>query len=264
MLPKQDFFRNYSEKNNLPMLDRNVLHEFLQSEILHSLSTSKYAKTVSFLGGTALRFAYNIKRFSEDLDFDLVEKKGFKLENLADDLGKNLEKKGYMVETKSKTTENIHIIYLKFSGVLAEFGIKLAKNEKEVIKFEIDFDPPKYIEAETVLIDSFEKRFPLFVNKLDTLYAQKLLAFFFRPYQKGRDFYDLIWFISQKNLEPNYKILQEKNIPVSNKKELIAAIQKRLTKLNLVEAANDVKRFLFDPREADWIKDLPEYLDSAL
>lgn len=263
MLPKQDFFRLYSLKSGMPGLDRNLLHEFLQTDILQSLSVSKYAKTVSFLGGTALRFAYKIPRFSEDLDFDLIMKKDFNLSNLEKDLSGSLKKKGYLVDTKVKTTNNIHIIYLKFSGVLAEFGIKLDKNEKEVIKFEIDFDPPKQIETETVLVESFEKKFPLFVNKLDTLYAQKLLALFFRPYQKGRDFYDLVWFLSQKDLEPNYSILKDKALNISNKKELISAIEKRLAKLDLAQAANDVKRFLFDPREADWIKDLPKYLESA-
>lgn len=260
MLPKKDFFENYSKKSGMPGTDRNILHEFLQMEILRSLSTTKGGQSVSFLGGTALRFAHNISRFSEDLDFDLVDKKKFDLESFSKELFTSLDRKGYAIECRAKTTANIHIIFLKFSGVLQEFGLNVRKDEKEVIKFEIDFDPPKHIKFETVIVDTFEKRFPLLVNKLDTIYAQKLLAIFFRPYQKGRDFYDLIWFLGQKDLEPNYKILQEKGIKVKNREELISALKNQLEKIDLNQASVDVRRFLFNPQEAEWIKDLPKLL----
>jgi len=261
MLPKKDFFETYSQKSGIKGTDRNVLHEFLQMEILNSLATSKCRGDISFLGGTALRFAYNLHRFSEDLDFDLIKKTDFRLEELAQEIKKSLERKGYGVETKLKTTANIHIIYWKFSEVLREFGIRASKDEKEVIKFEIDFDPPKQIEVASVLIDSFDKRFPLLVNKLDSLYAQKILAIFFRPYQKGRDFYDLFWYITQRDLEPNYKLLQEKGIKVKNRAEFILVLQKQLKKIDLNQAAIDVRRFLFNPGEAEWLKDLPKLIE---
>jgi predicted nucleotidyltransferase component of viral defense system len=129
MLPKKDFFETYSQKSGMRGIGRNVLHEFLQMEILSSLSASKSGENISFLGGTALRFAYNIRRFSEDLDFDLINKKKFDLKVLEQEIKKLLEQKGYSIETKIKTTDNIHIIYWKFLGVLQEFGMNVPKDD---------------------------------------------------------------------------------------------------------------------------------------
>lgn len=254
---------DYANRNGMPPSTKDILREFLQAQILNSLSQSKYSNSISFLGGTALRFGHNIKRFSEDLDFDLVKKKDFSITELEKDIRKDLENQGFMVDSKVKTTENIHIIYWKFGGALQAMGFPVQKDEKFLIKFEIDFDPLKALETEVVYINKFDLNFPVLFNTISTIYSQKIFAIMFRPYQKGRDFYDLFWFVTQKGLEPNYKLLQEKGIKVKNKAELIAVIQKRLAKTDLNQAAIDVKRFLSDPREADWIKDLPKYLNSA-
>ena len=83
-----------------------------------------------------------------------------------------------------------------------------------------------------------------------------------RPYQKGRDFYDLVWLLGQKNLEPNYAILQEKEIAVANRAELVETLQKKVAKSDLKQAVKDVEKFLFHPEQAKWILNLPKYLDD--
>jgi predicted nucleotidyltransferase component of viral defense system len=100
------------------------------------------------------------------------------------------------------------------------------------------------------------------VNTLETLFAQKIIAIVFRPYQKGRDFYDLVWFLSQKNVEPNYEILKEKGINVKNRDGLVKFLEEQARKSDLKQAAKDVERFLFFPEQAQWILKLPEYLKS--
>ena len=262
MLPSKDFFKKYAQEKNIPWQERNILMEYLQTQILKTLSLSKFNDVISFLGGTCLRFAHDIDRFSEDLDFDLIKKSGFEIENLAEDIIKKLDLQGFAVDIKVKTTENIYIIYFKFKNVLQEFGFKVSKNEKFLVKFEIDFNPQKNIHTETKFFDSFNERFPIFTNTLETLFAQKIMAIAFRPYQKGRDFYDLIWFLSQKNIEPNYKILAEKNIKIKNRAELVEFLEKQADKTDLKQAAKDVERFLFYPEQAQWILKLPEYLKS--
>lgn len=262
MLPRQDFFKKYAQEKNIPWMEKNILLEYLQTQILKALSLSKYNTAISFLGGTCLRFAHGINRFSEDLDFDLVKKDNFNLENLTADIQKKLELQGFKVDTRTKTTENIHIIFLKFRNVLREFGFNVHRDEKVLVKFEIDFNPSKNIRTETKFADSFNERFPMLVNTFATLFAQKILAIVFRPYQKGRDFYDLVWFLSQKNIEPNYAIFKEKGIAIGNRQELIAFLEKQAKKSDLKQAAKDVERFLFYPEQAEWILKLPEYLQS--
>ncbi|GBE17230.1 hypothetical protein BMS3Abin15_01067 [bacterium BMS3Abin15] len=260
MLPDKNFFKKYAEEKNIPWQERNILLEYLQTQILKALSLSKYNVIISFLGGTCLRFAHDVDRFSEDLDFDLIKKNGFKIENLMADIQKKLELQGFEVDVRVKTTENIHIIFFKFRNVLREFGFNVHKNEKVLIKFEIDFNPYKNIQTETKFADSFNERFPILVNTLETIFAQKIIAIVFRPYQKGRDFYDLVWFLSQKNIEPNYEIFKEKGINIKNRGELVKFLEEQVEKTNLKQAAKDVERFLFYPEQAQWILKLPEYL----
>jgi len=262
MLPNKDFFKKYAQERNIPWQERNILLEYLQTQILKALSLSSYNDSLSFLGGTCLRFAHGINRFSEDLDFDLLKKEGFEIEKLMQEISRKLTLQGFEVDTRTKTTENIHIIFFKFKQVLREFGLNVPQDEKFLIKFEIDFGPYKNIQTETKFSDSFNERFPMLTNTLETLFAQKILAIIFRPYQKGRDFYDLVWFLSQKNIEPNYAIFKEKKISISNRQELIDFLQEQAKKCNLQQAVKDVERFLFYPEQAQWILKLPEYLKS--
>lgn len=262
MLPNKEFFKKYTQEKNIPWQEKNILLEYLQTQILKGLSLSKFNDSLSFLGGTCLRFAHNINRFSEDLDFDLIKKDGFNIENLMVDIQKKLELQGFVVDARTKTTDKIHIIFFKFRNVLREFGFNVHKDEKILVKFEIDFNPSKHINTKTSFADSFNERFPMMVNTPETLFAQKILAIVFRPYQKGRDFYDLVWFLSQKNVEPDYEILKEKGIDVKNRQELVNFLEEQAKKSDLKQAAKDVKRFLFYPEQAQWILKLPEYLKS--
>lgn len=262
MLPNKDFFKKYAQEKNIPWQEKNILLEYLQAQILKALSLSKYNDAISFLGGTCLRFAHNIDRFSEDLDFDLIRKDGFSAEKLMTDIQKKLELQGFQVDVRTKTTENIYIIFFKFRNVLREFGFNVHKDEKVLVKFEIDFNPSKNIIIETKFADSFNERFPMLVNTLETLFAQKILAIVFRPYQKGRDFYDLIWFLAQKNIEPSYGILKEKGIKIENRQELVEFLERQVEKTDLKQATKDVERFLFYPEQAEWILKLPEFLKS--
>ena len=50
----------------------NRMREYLQALVLRSLYESEAFRPLAFLGGTALRFLYDLPRFSEDLDFSLL------------------------------------------------------------------------------------------------------------------------------------------------------------------------------------------------
>jgi predicted nucleotidyltransferase component of viral defense system len=262
MLPNKEFFRKYAQEKNIPWQDKNILLEYLQTKILKVLSLSVFNDSISFLGGTCLRFAYGINRFSEDLDFDLIKKEKFDVNDLMIDIKKKLEMQGFEVDARVKTTENIHIIFFKFKNVLREFGLNASEDEKILIKFEIDFNPYRNIQTQTKFSDSFNEGFPMLVNTLETLFAQKVIAIISRPYQKGRDFYDLVWFLSQKNVEPNYEIFKEKGIEIKKRQELIKFLEEQAKKSDLKQAAKDVERFLFYPEQAKWILKLPDYLKS--
>ena len=55
---------------------RNRAREYLQARILLALQDSGAFSNWAFLGGTALRFLFNLPRYSEDLDFSLIPPDG--------------------------------------------------------------------------------------------------------------------------------------------------------------------------------------------
>jgi len=255
------FLEDYIKRNGIPNIPRRVLTEYLQSEILATVFNSKFGNHLSFLGGTCLRFIHKIERFSEDLDFDLI-KVGLDYELLAKFIEKKLQELGFPADTNVKKRENVITINVKFSEVMKEMGLSDMPDQKLKIKFEIDPVPNKEILFESKQVFAYGKSFNIISNTLETLFAQKILAIVFRPYQKGRDFYDLIWFLSQKNIEPNYEIFKEKGIKIENRQGLVEFLEHQVEKADLKQAAKDVERFLFYPEQAQWILKLPEFLKS--
>ncbi len=255
------FLEDYIKRNGIPNVPRRVLTEYLQAEILAAVFNSRFGSHLSFLGGTCLRFVHKIERFSEDLDFDLI-KSGLDYDELAKFIEKKLKELGFTSDATVKKTENIIIINVKFSEVMREMGLSGMADQKLKIKFEIDPSPYKNIRYKSKQIFAYGKNFNIIANSLETLFAQKVIAIIFRPYQKGRDFYDLVWFLSQKNIEPNYDIFKEKGIDIKNRIELVKFLEAQAEKSDLKQAAKDVERFLFYPEQAQWILKLPEYLKS--
>ena len=69
----KDHLRDIVNENFSKEVNVNRLREYLQEYLLYILYRRKIYKELVFCGGTALRFLYKIRRFSEDLDFSLSE-----------------------------------------------------------------------------------------------------------------------------------------------------------------------------------------------
>lgn len=53
---------------------RNAIYEVMQQVILGGLYRGGFFKEAAFYGGTCLRIFHGLKRYSEDLDFSLLQK----------------------------------------------------------------------------------------------------------------------------------------------------------------------------------------------
>ena len=51
----------------------NAIKEIIQEIVICGLSRGEFFNEAAFYGGTALRIFYGLNRFSEDLDFALLE-----------------------------------------------------------------------------------------------------------------------------------------------------------------------------------------------
>lgn len=192
--------KNASREENV-----HLTREFLQLIMLRILNEIGYFQWLAFVGGTALRMLYQMQRFSEDLDFSLIDQKGYDFEQLVNSVQNHLEKFGFQVEIKHQADKTVHSAYFKFVDLLQQLDISRMKNEKLAIRVEVDSNPPDGWQAESTLINDFFI-FPVRHFDLPSLFATKIHACFFRKYLKGRDFYDLFWYLSKK-ITPNFVLL---------------------------------------------------------
>ena len=231
----------------------NKTREFLQILMLKIMFDRGAFDHLAFVGGTALRILYGLRRYSEDLDFSLIKKEGYKFKDLLHKLAYELKQYNLKVELTSKENNIVHSSFIKFPGLLNEIGVSKIKGQKLSIKLEIDTNPPKgWLSILSPVTESFV--FAVNTFDLSSLYATKLHACFFRRFTKGRDFYDLVWYLGKK-IEPNY-ILLNNAIKQTEKKELKvgpenfrAFLQDKLGKVDFKVVRQDVERFLEDKNE---------------
>jgi len=185
-----------------------ALREVMQEIALLGLWRSKLFEHAAFYGGTALRVLYGLDRFSEDLDFSLLEKRiDFDLAGYSEALKRELASFGFAVEIESRpkpVSAAIQSAFLKADTrtqmITVEFDKDLIqqvpRNQVLKIRLEVDVDPPPGFATE---VRYLLRPVPFSVRtfSLPDLFAGKMHAVLCRELKsrvKGRDWYDLVWF----------------------------------------------------------------------
>jgi len=231
----------------------NRTREFLQLTALKIMFDKHIFDALAFVGGTALRILFDLRRFSEDLDFSLVHKKHYHCDKLNNELLRGFSLYGLEVESKPQNQRTVHSIMLKFPGLLNKLGLSPLKGQKLSIKLEVDTNPPAGWNLTNTVVNKIYL-LDIVHPDLPSLYATKLHACFYRTYTKGRDIYDLIWYLG-KGLKPNFAVLnnaikqsQDKS-PGINSNNLQEFLLEKLGAIDFNLARKDVERFLEDKRE---------------
>ena len=230
------------------------LREYLQHVILRILFEQKVLKDWVFHGGTALRIAHNLNRFSEDLDFYLKKiDRDYSLFSVAEKLNKALCLQGYSISVSPAKKKAVQSTFIKFNNLLFESGLTHYREEKMSIKLEIDTNPPKGYRCNNVLINTF---FPFSLIHQDpgSFLSGKIHALLQRPYTKGRDYYDLMFLLSRwERISPNLEYLNN--------------ALKQTNYEGLPVRADNWKKILSECiRQADWPgirKDIEPFLESS-
>lgn len=255
----------YEIKNTVDEV--NALKEIIQEIVLSGLSRGRFFREAAFYGDTALRIFYKLDRFSEDLDFALINSDdNFDLSKYFTFIEKELKAYGLNLEVSSKhksIESNITSAYVK--GDTLEHILKFFPNEegheydhilKNIkIKFEIDIKPPMGAE--------FEDRYKLLPSphqiKLydsKSLFAGKIHAILCRNWKtrtKGRDLYDYVFFLAN-NISVNIESLKNKliksefidsnsNFDINVLKDLLI---KKFNEIDYKDAKEDVLPFIKD------------------
>lgn len=186
----------------------SAFREIIQEVALAGLQRSGFFEKAAFYGGTALRIFHGLERYSEDLDFSLLEvDPDFSLEKHFDAIVAEFAALGMtvkIIEKKKQAESNIESAFLKsdtvwhevtLAGIIPQAGVKLMPSLK--IKLEVDRRPPLGFETEEKLL---LRPFSFYVKcfKVSSLFAGKMHALLFRKWRqrvKGRDWFDLEWYI---------------------------------------------------------------------
>jgi predicted nucleotidyltransferase component of viral defense system len=236
----------------------NVMREYLQAYTLKVFHNRGIFRSTAFVGGTALRFLHGLPRFSEDLDFSLTRRDdSLSFPEIITKVRDEFLIAGYKVTVSYNDSKTVWSAYVKFEGLLKEAGISPVAQQKLSIKIEIDSNPPQ---GAVLITEVVNKYFPIsFLSyDLSSLFAGKLHALLSRKYFKGRDFFDIGWYLSRwRDLTPNIALLQNALVQTGWKKERIVEGNWRRIIAENVKAADwkkieaDVRNFLERPSDLD-------------
>jgi len=278
----REWIQNYNPANHQEA--ESALREIMQEVALAGLQRAGFFEKAAFYGGTALRIFYGLNRFSEDLDFSLLEvNPDFSLEPFFSSILTEFEALGMKVniqEKKKSTTTNIDSAFLKsetvwreliLEEVIPQAGLQSFPHIK--IKIEVDKLPPLGFETEEKLL---LRPFSFYVKcfSLPYLFAGKMHALLFRNWKqrvKGRDWYDLEWYIKKGiPLHLNHFLLRAKDsgdwteATISNG-QLTGLLQSKIENLDFNRVREDIQRFIPDTKTIEiwspqYFKDLVEKL----
>lgn len=241
-----------------PKSRENVAREYLQVYVLRLLHERGAMANLAFVGGTALRLLYRIPRFSEDLDFSALPERGAKtpaMEPLFRRVTADLEEAGYRMTVKGKQPRSVVQVWLRFDGLPEICGWSTDPRIGLSLRVEADLRPPGGARAETTLIQRF---FPIALRHHDpaSLFAGKLHAILARPWAKGRDWYDLVWYLTEmRGLEPNRELLSNALAQTGHRaidaNDWRAAVLAKLATLDWNAVLADLRPFVERPSDLE-------------
>ncbi len=238
------------------LLAKSWVREYCQARILQFLQESGVFTSWIFHGGTALRLLHQLPRYSEDLDFASLNPATAQdfVEAIAH-VRRSFEAETYGVGFKIKESTSVRSAFIRLPGLLHELDLSPHPHEALSINIELDFNPPPGGKTETSILRRYVVLHVLHYDRASML-SGKLHAILMRPYFKGRDLYDLFWYMSDPTWpEPNYRFLNEAlrqtgwsgpEITSSNWVEYIVG---RLEHIDWQKALDDVRPLI--ERESD-------------
>ena len=241
----------------------NAQIEVAQQIVLAGLARSDFFAHAAFYGGTCLRIFHGLPRFSEDMDFSLLQNnkdvdwtKYFPyIEQEFLSLGRQV----VITKKDKRTFGKVESAFLKDNTEVYNLQFQTEKSIK--IKIEADTCPPLDFQTEQKLLMqpySFYTR----CFALPDLFAGKMHALLYRQWKsrvKGRDWYDFEWYVRNR-IPLHFAHLQARAKQFNNEDLTPDAFAQKLREtiqsvdLNLVKA--DVSPFLVRPQETEiWSND---------
>ena len=241
----------------------NAVYEVTQQIVLAGLHKGGFFESAAFYGGTCLRLFYNIKRFSEDMDFSLLKpNEKFNFENYFQPIIDEFDNLGRKVEIKKKDKKmfgRVDSAFLKDNTDVYNISFQTEKSVK--IKIEVDTLPPVLFKTEQKVLQ-LPYSFMVRCFTLENLFAGKMHALVFRNWKnrvKGRDWYDFDWYVRYRvplNFEHLQERIREFNGIEMSVEEFKSALKERLRNTDIEVVKQDVIPFVNNVEDLDiWSND---------
>ena len=204
----------------------HIEKDYFQDKLLYWIF--KLTNNLVFKGGTALFKLYNMPRFSEDLDFTLLDPK----ERVEDKILKIAGKLNAEVNTKRFKTSLL--FKLRFRGILTSYNtirIDVSLKNKALLGFDLKSYVPDYIDI---------KPFSLKILKLKEMVAEKIHSLLAR--KNARDLYDLFFLLRISEFD---KKLVEEKLEIFGMRFNLNLIKRRINEIEPIWKA-ELKPFVLE------------------
>ncbi len=249
-----------AKSNGLPIIKkRGILREYLQVIILNSIYKHDLGKSMFFTGGTAMRFFYNMPRFSEDLDFDSTNLNFEEFKEILEYAKKGLLNEGFSLNVSFDKRNNLYTGELHFKDLMRLYGITDQRGLDLMIKIEV-YKPSWKLQSDPGVLSLYGYNFSSVLLEKGYLFSEKLHALLNR--KRGRDVYDTL-FMLKKGFHFNEYVLFANKIKGSPG-EVILKRLKSLSEKELKFLAEQVKPFLFKEDDVELVLKAPLYAERFL
>lgn len=269
----KEWLQEYSPTNHDEA--ESALREIMQEIALAGLQRSGFFEKAAFYGGTALRIFYGVKRFSEDLDFSLLEvNPNFELQPYLDGMLREFNALGIEVtiteKIKSKQSA-VDSAFLKpgtewkeliLKGIIRQERIGIRPDIK--IKLEVDTHPPLGFRIEEKLL---LRPFSFYTKCFSApdLFAGKMHALLFRKWKnriKGRDWFDMEWYV-KNNIPLHLEHFVMRSVQSGDwkkqsisREEFMQLLNDKIDRVSMKNIKEDIVRFIPDDKPLEiWSHD---------
>ncbi len=235
---------------------RNAEQEVIQQIALAGLYRGGFFQYAAFYGGTCLRLFHGLPRFSEDMDFSLVEKRNdIHIEQFFPAITEEFSLAGHDIQIEKKDKKifgRVESAFLKDNTEAYEIRFQTKKIVK--VKIELDTNPPLHFNTEQKLLLS-PYSFMTRCFTLPDLFAGKMHALVYRSWHKrvkGRDWYDFEWYVRHQ-IPLNFQHLQARISEFNNESPDLPTFKnilyEKLMKTDINAVKQDVMPYVKNPQE---------------
>jgi predicted nucleotidyltransferase component of viral defense system len=246
-----------------PLFVRTKLKEVLQDEVLEFVYNDQGYRKLLFTGGTCLRRLYGLPRLSEDLDFDVPF--AFDPAEFARDVQAHVTGTLQFSRMTTKISGSEQSVFLVFP-ILKQLGLVSSSSDSPNLFLRCDLarEETGLYGVQVSPLSTGHSLFFVQAYDLPTLFGDKLAAFLGREYLrgdaqtlpfKGRDVFDLVWFLQRSqqtgwSLQPNWKRVLAR-LHMDHPRDVILRAAEKAAAIDPTEIVTDLRPFIESTQALD-------------